>query len=51
MFKIYNLMLRLRQWLTATVCPADELADLTARDLADLPAYHPRRDDDGGCAA
>ncbi len=41
MAKIYRMFALFRAWATATDCPVDELAGLSLRDFADLPAYHP----------
>ncbi|MDB5507465.1 MAG: hypothetical protein JWR75_2103 [Devosia sp.] len=48
MRKIYNAWHKLIAALTLPAAPTDPIECLSPRERADLPVYHPRRDD---CAA
>ncbi|MDR3470318.1 MAG: hypothetical protein P4M09_01270 [Devosia sp.] len=41
MRKIYRMLMALLGWACRTDCPPDVLDELSARDWADLPPYHP----------
>jgi len=48
--KIYKLIATVLEWSRQCVCATDELPGLSARDWADVPAYHPaERQSDCGC--
>ena len=44
MDKIFNLVRHLLARLFEPASPANPICDLTPRDWADLPTYHPRRE-------
>ena len=47
-----SLRAMLRAWLVSLGdrdCPPDPLTRLGPRDLADLPVWHPKREDTRGC--
>lgn len=50
MAKIYKLLAAVLAWSRECICATDELPGLSARDWADVPAYHPAERQSGcGC--
>jgi len=50
MAKIYRLLVAIVEWSRECIRATDELPGLSARDWADVPAYHPaERDGRCGC--
>jgi hypothetical protein len=47
MAKIYKLLVAIVEWSRESICATDELPGLSARDWADVPAYHPAERQNG----